>query len=370
MINSNLVEVFVFLILPLMIVIILALMHQSNKNKEAVEKANQIEKDRRGESVAEKIGSTYLDRFFVECVLAGCSDLSIEKNKARAMLIADKYKMIYDDIGIEALYNKGLNAHKHTSQNYVNDELSKLRQIERKKCDELTRYSNLYGKEKTRVMLIDIINELSNDKQALEQGAQLYMSMGLEKEKDWAVRGGIASGIAGSGAGIATALDVQAQNADIRARNDSLIRSKTPVYSKLVSSSSDIQNKIDRYKKSLEMLSTTLIDEKTTKEEVLDMLNVVCDKYVISKTGAIEITATVEPKSKLFIFDDVPAYADGTIIAKVLDEKNNAVSTAKMVFPLYGVNRTTTISGIGLSGAKENTRYHITFEADKLWLVE
>ena len=364
------VGVFVFLILPLVIIIVLALRHESNENKKAVEKANQIGKDRRGDSIAEKIGSTYLDRFFVECVLSRCDDLSVEKNKARAKLIADKYGMIYDDIGIEALYKKGLIAHKKTSQNYINSELSRLKQIERKKSNELTRYSNLHGKEKTRVMLIDIINKLSNDKESLERGAQAFLSLGLEKEKDWALHGGIASGIAGTGAGIATALDIQAQNAEIRAHNESLMKSKAPVFSKMVSSSSDLQREINRYKKYLELLPTKLIDEETPKEEVFDLLKVVCDKSVVSKTGAIEITATVEPKRKLYIFDDVPAYADGTIIAKVLDENNKLVSTAKMVFPLFGIKSATKISGIGLSGAKENQRYHVVFVPDKLWLVE
>lgn len=42
---------------------------------------------------------------------------------------------------------------------------------------------------------------------------------GHEKEKDWAVSGGIASAIGGAGAGIASAINTQKENAEIRKRN-------------------------------------------------------------------------------------------------------------------------------------------------------
>jgi len=42
---------------------------------------------------------------------------------------------------------------------------------------------------------------------------------GHEKEKDWAVSGGLASGIGGVGAGIASAINTQMENAEIRKRN-------------------------------------------------------------------------------------------------------------------------------------------------------
>lgn len=41
-----------------------------------------------------------------------------------------------------------------------------------------------------------------------------------EKEKDWAVLGGLASDLAGGGAGIATAVNTQLENQQIRDRNE------------------------------------------------------------------------------------------------------------------------------------------------------
>lgn len=42
---------------------------------------------------------------------------------------------------------------------------------------------------------------------------------GHEKEKDWAILGGLSSGIGGVGAGVATAVNAQMENAEIRKRN-------------------------------------------------------------------------------------------------------------------------------------------------------
>lgn len=54
----------------------------------------------------------------------------------------------------------------------------------------------------------------------LRAGAQAIMSASQQKEHDWAIHGGIASGIAGPAAGLAAAADIQAKNAQIRAQNE------------------------------------------------------------------------------------------------------------------------------------------------------
>ena len=53
------------------------------------------------------------------------------------------------------------------------------------------------------------INEMEKDR---EKMTAYIMNMGIEKEKDWALWGGVAEGIGGLGAGISTALDMQAEN--------------------------------------------------------------------------------------------------------------------------------------------------------------
>ena len=52
--------------------------------------------------VDDAIGGTELDRFYIECVLARCTDFTLPKNKEKAILLAQKYGIAYPD-GIEAL---------------------------------------------------------------------------------------------------------------------------------------------------------------------------------------------------------------------------------------------------------------------------
>ena len=79
---------FVFLFFLVLIVIIVAfLMSQAESQTAASVPIKQ-------ELYA--IGGTDLDRFFVECVLAGCTDFSQEKNIAKAKLFAEKYEINSD----------------------------------------------------------------------------------------------------------------------------------------------------------------------------------------------------------------------------------------------------------------------------------
>lgn len=56
------------------------------------------------------IGSTALDRFFVECTLSGI-DFENKETAEAAMKIADKYELSYD-CGIEMLYIRAFENHK------------------------------------------------------------------------------------------------------------------------------------------------------------------------------------------------------------------------------------------------------------------
>ena len=92
-----------------------------------------------------EIGGTTLDKFFVECVLASYNDFSLEKNVAKAKLLADKYGLKYPN-GIQTLYQSGLEAHKAISSQIDSDRLSKMRSVEKAEYDRLNRYASFYGK--------------------------------------------------------------------------------------------------------------------------------------------------------------------------------------------------------------------------------
>lgn len=313
------------------------------------------------------IGGTKLDQFFVECVLADCTDFSKEKNVARAKMFADKYKLSYPN-GIEALYQSGLKAHEAVSGKQVSDSLDEQRKAEREAYNELNRYAHLVGKEKRKAMLTDRMKALRKAAKDLDEGADMLLRSVTQQEQNWGIWGGIADGLAGPVAGVSMAMDVQAQNAQIRAQNEANQRAAMPAVMHFSGSASKNRANADAIEKEIALLQEKLISQPA-RGEVLNMLNIIDPTVEVSETGAFRVTATVEVKKPLYLYDDVPALADGTIVAKVFEE-GREIGVANMVLPVNGVTKKTGIIGMGLSGADPKKKHTVTFVERNLWLLE
>jgi hypothetical protein len=313
------------------------------------------------------IGGTNLDRFFVECVLADCVDFSIDKNVEKAKLFAEKYGLTYQT-GIENLYEEAFKEHERICGVLFQDERLTLRNAEAETYRSLVRYAEFYGKEKKHKILTDRITELREQANRLDKGAVMLLRSGQQKEIDWATWGGMANGIAGIGAGVSTAIDMQMQNMTIRAQNEANLRAAVPGFMAITNSSSQNRANANALEKELELLNEKLISDKPS-EEVFTLLafeNITID---VSETGAFMVTATVYPRKPLFIYDDVPAIIDGTVLANVYDE-DHKIGSAQMVFPVNGVSSKTGIQGMCLSGAEQGKTYKVLFADYKLWLME
>lgn len=317
------------------------------------------------------LGGTNLDRFFIECVLSKCNDLSLEKNKKRAQLLANKYNLSYGS-GIEALYQEALHEHVKMSSKILQDKMDTKREYERKQFNSLTKYSEYCGKEKTLAMLTDSMEEMLAKAKLLDKNAELIARSGQIKESDWAVWGGAASGIAGVGAGLATAMDIQAKNAQIRAQNEATRKANMPLQVYVTNNAYDSRRRAREAQEQIDRLNMRLISDMSTNEcfELLSFSNV---SLRISETGAFTIHVTAKTKEPIYIYDDVPAVVDGTIIAH-LSYDNCEVGSAKMVLPVSGLpsGKIVFLTGICLSGAQQckEKEYNISFTPYRLWLIE
>lgn len=332
----------------------------------SAKKASAQKKEAITEELLE-IGGTNLDMFFVECVLSSCNNFRLEKNVARAKLLADKYSLSYLD-GIQALYEKGLKAHESISGKIISEKLADLREKEQEEYNQLIRYSSFYGKDKKIAMLTDRMNELRSKASSLDKGAKMLMRSTQQRERDWAIWGGIADGLAGPAAGIATAIDIQTQNAQIRAQNEVNMRATMPAYMSVTSNASQNRTNANAIEKEIQLMKEKLISD-ISSEEVFAMLRVISPTVEVSETGAFKVTATVETLKKLFIFDDVPAVADGTLVAHVFED-DKEIGTVTMVLPVNGVSGKTGLIGMALSGAHQDKKQTVTFTKGRLWLME
>ncbi|MBQ1252256.1 MAG: hypothetical protein IIY02_05000, partial [Firmicutes bacterium] len=95
----------------------------------------------------------------------------------------------------------------------------RIRKEEQIEYENLIQYSDFSGRDKRIAMLSDIANKLMEEAAKADKLSTTVMSIGQEKERDWATWGGIANGLGGVGAGVSTAIDIQNKNMQIRANN-------------------------------------------------------------------------------------------------------------------------------------------------------
>jgi len=319
------------------------------------------------EVTSKLIGANALDKFFVECVLAKLTDFSVPINKERAKLIADKYKLKYPD-GIENLYQQALENHKAVSRLYKRFSLAELREKDKNMFDSLNKYSDLTGKNKRIAMLNDIAASYWQKAANQKEYANLLMRSGQQKEKNWAVHGGIAQGLGGIGAGIATAAHVQQQNMQIREANENYRRTVLPTHDRLRGSADDNRNKAAEIMKKIEDFKLKLVSDESA-DELMKRISFSNTDVRVSETGAVTVRTTASLDSSFRIFNDVPAIIDGTILAEIYDG-NQPCGTAHLVLPLYGLERNVNLKGICLDCGKPGTTYTVKFVPKHLCAIE
>ena len=316
------------------------------------------------------VGFTNLDRYFVECVLAGCDDFSQPKNVEKAKLLAAKYNLKAEQ-GVDVLFSEGMAAHQEVTNAMNAERLATLREKEEMEFSQLDAYSQYFGRDKKIAMLTTQINALLGTASSVQQGASNFLNSTQQREHDWATHGGIASGIAGPAAGIARAAELQAQNATIRAQNQANMQAAMPLYMAMSSRAADKRAEAERLQTVLESVKEKLVGD-TPAAELLAMLKIKEPSVKVSETGAFTVSAEVSLDRPVFVFGDVPAVIDGTLVAHVLD--NGAeVGIAHLVLPINGIDQKASplsMKGMNLHGAVPGKEYTVTFTADKLWAME
>lgn len=318
------------------------------------------------------LGGTNLDRFFIECALAECSDFSKEKNLQKAKLLANKYNLSYPN-GIPSLFEIAQNAHEKMARinrdKQRQERLAAMSEAEKKELEKLLRYSEYYGREKRSAMLTDEIARLKQEAADLEADARVVVSMGQEKESDWATMGGIANGLAGPAAGLATAMELQAQNASIRAKNEAYKQTVMPASIWMKNKAMDKEREAKKLSTELHKLQEKLISDIPT-DAVMNKLEISDVQMDITETGTCKISARIREKNPLFLYDDVPVRADGTILAHI-QKGGREIGAAKLVLPMCGVlSHPLTVSGMALFCGDPHQQYTVTFSGYKLWLIE
>lgn len=257
--------------------------------------------------------------------------------------------------------------------------IRKTRMEEQELEREYCRYVHCTGQDKSlcycqeRIAyyrsIIKHCNERMNS--IISERQTLYRST-KEKEIDWALQGGIASGIAGSAAGVSQALDAQSRNVGIRQRNAELEQSIAKVTAMRHLS---MQNQRENAEKKLEYWlseeekAATLLTTVEDQEWLLSYLDMSVSSTHTSITNAISMKIRVDPTNKnLKINKSIPAVIDGSIKVNIMCDGRNVGSTA-FSLPYRGLASSKEFDCICLIDVPLN-KYNVEFAPVALWLSE
>lgn len=266
------------------------------------------------------------------------------------------------------MYDRGLEGHKAVSQRFVLNRLEEKRAEERKEFQRLNQYADLTGKDKRITMLSDRAAELRKKAKDDKEFADMLMRSGQRKEQDWAVWGGIANGLAGIGAGVSMAADVQIQNMRIRAENEKNRQAALPGYMFMTNSAYDNRKNADRIMEEVENIKLKLVAD-TPASELMERISFSNTDVLVSETGAAMVCASASLAPDFKIFEDVPAVVDGTIMAKIYDGER-LCGTAQLVLPVFGLGQNIPLNGICLDCCEPGKSYTVKFAAKNLWAME
>lgn len=305
-------------------------------------------------------------KFFLTCANKDIFDLSNRSQYERALLIGKELKVTDNDV--VKLYNNGKEQFETENINEQKLKINKKKESERYWKQRCERFADYTGREKRIEMLAELWNkEQKHANKCREDSHKLFQSSQMS-EKDWASRGGFAAGLAGGAAGLATALNVQAQNREIRAQNEANLDAIMPTILSMTSSAAYSEDKAQKLREEIINTQYKLVAE-TPKEKLFKQLIFENEKLDVSETGAVSVSVEVSAKNKLKINNEIPAVIDGTITATLIDG-DTVIGEMYLVLPTYGIQKETVLHGMFIRDIQPLHQYRLEYKPYSLWLIE
>ena len=244
---------------------------------------------------------------------------------------------------------------------------------------------SMYGIDKRNTMLDDAIDKLSTKISQYYEGQEAIRELGImmansvkqEKKKDWATLGGIASGIAGAGAGLAVASKAMAENAAIEERNRQAREAANQTMRNMYSSASSLDADISQFHNEKRLLqkyreeadSKVVLANYTTKE-IMEKLTITSQVKRNSSGKALDVELTITNNFVADVPENVTVTVDGTIDAEIYCG-GNLVDRICVALPVMGVTQGHKDVALGHSARyTKDGKYKVKLYPNKLWIVE
>ena len=345
-------------------------------------------------------------QFYEKCLSMGIEDLSTKADIERAKLIAKNigFTDFSNEETLKLCFNK-IKSVIDEEQN-IKDieekqaELNEIKAMEQEKEACLTKYAGYFGRDKQIVYYTDLLkkaqeplDEYNDSKEAADTAKLVYNALSdsvepqYKRKQDWSIAGGIASGLAGSAAGISIASDIQRKNAEIDEYNryaEEQAKRQKEEFRKKGSEVGDsfmekynsswgretlkrAREQVKFYNEKIEKVKIKLLEERDPVE-LLAMLSPTVKSVSTTETGTVESVISVD-SCNVKIFEEVNAVIDGSFSAVLWDDDDNFAGEIVFVLPFDGSAEKQSIKGMCTS-AKHSKNYRLEFIKPKLWLIE
>lgn len=362
-------------------------LEKERKEEELKAKKEREERDKMAERVRKEREQWAQDHphfeaeeFYKKMRTAGFSSLDSEYSKEKMLLYIKNHNIKAKDTAEEIIefFNIGkIDVERLEHKEYI----EKLRKEEINFISNSIKYAKGHGFEKTKKYYYDKIAPLETKvnqckikaEEAISNGSKTISNL-KTPEHDWAIHGGIASGIAGPAAGLATALKTQAENQKIREYNQN-------IQSLMTYATYQTKKSIDeeRYKaeKEIEELKAQLENSRNklrkdlSPKMLLEQINPQVSKVKRSETGALKFNLKVEPPKDLVIISDTPALVDGYFRVYLNDiNTGEQVASTICVLPVDGLSEKMVFECICIDVPGAGCKFNFAFAPIDLWAIE
>ena len=258
-----------------------------------------------------------MQNFLTKCEEQGIHKLTTEKEIQKATLIAQSLNL--DSSNIQKLFEKANNYSQKTEEVKAKSALEDRKEEERELYSSWMQYARYHGREKRIVMLKDARKKALKEAEDARMTNMVLRSMVTKSESNWAIAGGMVSGVAGPIAGALTAIDTEAKNILIREQNQANLKAMAPMLYSYSGSASAHEAQAKRIAEMIEDAKTKLISKDTPKD-CLKHLKFSDIEISVSETGTCFVKVKASAPKAITIFGDTTAVVDGEIIASIYDK--------------------------------------------------
>lgn len=241
---------------------------------------------------------------------------------------------------------------------------------------------NLYGIEKRQVMLQNEIDFLSAKCSEIinKIPGSNSVTFPYRKEKSWATWGGLANAIAGPGAGVMTALQVQKDNENIRAQNAMFVEANLQLQAMKKKVSEQLHKEYDILakeesvlKKEKDRLPLKVVLSSPNTSKILKHMNLRNWFFNKTESGILQISVTASCIIPSELLPDPNLVVDGTLNVN-LYYSDKFISSIYLVLPREGLSANghpVVLNGISTTALPIEAKYSPQVgDNSNLWIME